>query len=78
MKKNYHLHYYRWLKVFNVSLASERKQRILAKDLVGDNFKVESVPFSFNVDGRVIKEAPFVYVPNLIRKISDVVASHEK
>ncbi len=56
-----------------------RGNRILAKDLVGDNFKVESVPFSFNVDGRgVIKEAPFVYVPILIRKISDVVASHEK
>ena len=51
----------------------------MAKDLVGDNYKVENVPFSFTVDGReVIKEAPFVYVPNLIQKVADVATSHEK
>ena len=63
-----------------MSLASERKQRVLAKKFTGDNFEVESVPFSFKGDSNneVIKEAPFVYVRNLIRKISDVVASHKE
>ena len=69
----------RWLKAFNISLASERKQRVLAKDLVGENYKVESVPFSFTIDSReVIQEAPFVYVPNLIQKLADVDTSHQK
>ena len=33
----------------------------------------EMVPFAFSKDGggEQIREAPFVYVPNLIRKISD-------
>jgi len=78
-KKHNYINYHRWLKTFNVSLASERKKRVLAKNITGDNYEVESVPFTFTVDNaEVIKEAPFVYVQNLIRKLSDVVASHEK
>ena len=51
----------------------------MAKDLVGGNYKVENVPFSFTVDGREeIREAPFVYVSNLIQKVADVFRSHEK
>ena len=51
----------------------------MAKDFAGENYMVENVPFSFNVDSSVvIREAPFVYVPNLIQKLADVVASHEK
>jgi hypothetical protein len=62
-----------------VSLASERKQRVLAKNITGDNYEVESVPFSFTVDGvEVVKEAPFVYTRNLIRQVSDVVTNHQK
>jgi len=56
-----------------VSLASERKQRTLAGEVVGDNITAEMGPFTFPTDGgeEEIWEAPFVYVPNLIVKIAD-------
>ena len=41
----------RWLKTFNISLASERK---LAKDFTGENYKVENMPFSFTVDRKEV------------------------
>ena len=36
--------------------------------------------FSFPTDkgGEVVKEVSFVFIPNLIRKIADVVAEHER
>ncbi|CAI8026821.1 hypothetical protein GBAR_LOCUS15372, partial [Geodia barretti] len=42
----------RWLKMFHISLASERKQRSLAKETVGDNIAAEMVPFTFPAEGR--------------------------
>ena len=46
---------------------------------MGENYEVEKVPFSFTVDSREeIREAPFVYIPNLIRKLADMVASYKK
>ena len=52
----------------------------MAKQIVGDNVAAERGAFSFPSEkgGEVIKKVPFVYVPNLIRKISDVVYEHEK
>ena len=61
----------RWFKAHNVNIASERKQRQLAQQLIGDNVVAEKGAFSF--PGEVIKEVPFVYIPNLIKKIADVV-----
>ena len=59
--------------MFHVSLASERKQRTLAGEAVGDNITAEMGPFTFPTDGggEEIQGAPFVYVPNLITKIAD-------
>lgn len=66
--------------MFHISLASERKQRALAKESIGDNITAELVPFSFPAEGRrvEIKEAPFVYVPNLIARVSDSLNQHLK
>lgn len=51
----------------------------MAKDLVGGNYNVEMAPLSFTSDGREeIREAPLVYIPNLVRKLADVVASYRK
>ena len=52
----------------------------MAKEIVGDNIVAERGAFSFPAEkgGEVVKEVPFVYVPNLIRKIADVVAQHER
>ena len=51
-------------------MGSEVKQRALAKDLVGDNIVAELGAFTFKRDGggEEIREVPFIYVPNLIRK----------
>ena len=67
---------HRWLKIFKITLASERKQRALASAEVGDNLACEMVPFNFPKDGggERICEAPFVFVPNLIRKVSNRLA----
>ena len=64
--------------MFHISLASERKQRSLAKEAVGDNMAAEMVPFTFPAEGRgeEIHEAPFVYVPNLIARVSDTLNQH--
>ena len=66
------------MKTLNVSLASEGKQRALAKTLLDrDNFVVEKGAFSFE-KGKVIKEVPFAYVPNIIAKAADLITAHER
>ena len=71
---------HRWLKTFNVSLASERRQRALASAEVGENLAHEMVPFSFSKEGGGvwIKDVPFVYVPNLIAKVNDRLMSQQR
>jgi len=73
-----HVHAFRWLKVFQVSLASEGKQRTLAAGAVGDNITAEVAPFTFTTaDGRdEIREVPFVYAPNLIARVADTLTHH--
>ena len=70
----------RWFKAHNVHIAGERRQREMVKQIVGDNVAAERGAFSFPSEkgGEVIKKVPFVYVPNLIRKISDIVYEHER
>ena len=74
------MHANRWLNEFQISLASEQSQRQLAKEVIGDNLQAERAPFSFSKDGggEEIREVPFVFVPNLIRKVADVVAHNER
>ena len=63
--------------MFNVSLASERKQRSLSKEAIGDNLAAEMAPFSFTVDNGVeFREVPFVFVPNLIARVTDKLNQH--
>ena len=58
-----------------VRIGSGHWQRMLA---VGDNITTEMVPFTFPTDGGgdEIREAPFVYVPNLIARIADTLTHH--
>ena len=66
--------------MFNVSKASERKQRMLAGATVGDNLMItsEMVPFSFPSEkgGEVFREAPFAFISNLIAKVADKLTQH--
>ena len=61
-------------------MGSEAKQRALAKDLLGDNLIATVGPFTCKSDGggEEIKEVPFGYFPNLIRKVADVIDKHKK
>ena len=70
----------RWLKGLNVTIASEMKQRAMAKTIVGENLKAEKGAFTFSQDkgGEVIREAPFVYCPNLIAKVTDSITHHKR
>lgn len=72
----------RWLKVFNISLASERKQRNLAHETTGDNnLTAEMHPFAFSSSGKgpdEFRETPFVYVPNLVAKVADTLSQHQR
>lgn len=63
-----------------MSLASERSQRIMAKDIIGDNLAVERGAFTFSLDGggEEVRSVPFAYVPNVIAKIADLVAAHQR
>lgn len=53
---------------------------MLVKEVVGENFKAESGAFTFHHKGGIdeIKEVPFVYVPNLIAKVADMIASYQR
>ena len=78
-----HLHwtymYHRWLKVFNVSLASEKRQRVLAQQVAGENLSAEMVPLLFVEDNvETFRETQFVFVPNLIAKLADRLTAHQR
>ena len=66
------------MKLFNVSIASERRQRALAGEVAGENISAEMVPFTFSADrGRAeIREAPFVFVQHLIATVADNITAH--
>lgn len=64
-----------------MSIASEGKQRKLAKDILGDNLVLvaEKGAFTFTVDKKEeIREVPFVYLPNFIAAVADIVAQHDR
>ena len=62
-----------------MAVTSEAKQRIIAKDIVGDNLVAEKGAFTCKAKegGEEIKEVPFVYVPNLVRKAADLIETHQ-
>ena len=52
---------------------------MMANEIVGDNIKAEKGAFTFSHGkGEEIRDAPFVYCPNLISKVSDMVCHHER
>lgn len=66
----------RWLVQWNIKLDSEKKERVLAKELVGPNMDSELVPFTFvsDMDGQVVRKAPMAYVPDLVSKVIQILS----
>ena len=69
----------RWLKELHISVASEARQRQMAKGIVGDNLVAEKGAFTFPLEkgGEEIKEVPFVYSRNLVATVSDTIEKHK-
>lgn len=62
-----------------MSIASEAKLRQLATNIIGENLVAERGCFTFpNDSGEVIRDVPFVYCPNLIAKVADMVEQHKR
>ena len=70
----------RWLRSSGISLSSERKQRILAKEQVGDNLDTEVAPFLFSLTGggEEIRAAAHAFIPNLVEKVIQLLEQNEK
>ena len=64
----------------NIFIASEGKQHSLAKSIVGENLVAEIGAFTKRLDGggEEICEVTFVYIPNLIIKVTDLVEKHRQ
>ena len=71
---------HRWLKSSGVSLSSEKKQRKVANEQVGDNLKAETAPFSFNLTsgGEELRAAAHVFIPNLVQKVVQLLEQNER
>ena len=58
--------------MFNVQMASEAKSRTLSREWVGDDLRVELMPFSFTTSDEKsleVRLAPCAYIDNLVEKI---------
>eukprot|EP00731_Ephydatia_muelleri_P010459 Em0005g1045a len=62
----------RWLAHSGVHLASEKRQRLIAKEVIEDNLEAEIAPFFLSRPSYEdeIRAAAYVYTPNLIQKDS--------
>lgn len=60
--------------MWGVAMASEKKMRVEASELVGDNLCAELAPFSYPYQdgGEIIRDAPYAYIPNLWEKVKDL------
>lgn len=76
LKKSYN----RWLSQWGISLSSEKKQRKVARTLLGDNLEAEAVPLTFSLKkgGEEVRVTPYCYIPDLVRKLTDLLDENEK
>ena len=71
---------HRWLAQSGVHLASEKRQRLVAKEVVGDNLEAEMAPFCYSqpCSEDVIRVAAYAYAPNLIQKVTELLDENER
>lgn len=68
------------MKVWNVSLGTEKKERIRARELIGPNLASESAAFTFSLDGggEELRKAPMAYVPDLPGKVTQLLNQNDR
>lgn len=59
---------------------SEKKQRVRANSLIGDNIEAESIPLTFPLKkgGEEIRAAALCYVPQLLQKVVSLLEENDK
>ena len=69
-----------WLKASNVSLACEERIHHVSKRIMGDNIQGEMAPFSFTLisDEEQLRTSPFVFIPNLIQKVTQLLDENHR
>lgn len=71
----------RWLNQWGLSFSSEKKQRKVAKKLLGDNLEAEGVPLTFplkKTGGEEVRTTAYCYVPDLVGKVTTLIDEKEK
>lgn len=63
-----------------MSLSSEKRQRVVAKKVIGDNLEAEAIPLTFTLKkgGEEIRAAAFCYVPELLDKVVSLLEENMK
>ncbi|KAL5496438.1 hypothetical protein EMCRGX_G012721 [Ephydatia muelleri] len=69
----------RWLAHSGVQLASEKKLRLIAKEMIGENLEAEIAPFCFSRTSceDEIRAAAYAYTPSLIQKVTNLIDENE-
>ena len=70
----------RWLAHSGVQLESEKRQRHIAKDILGENLEAEIAPFCFSRPScdDEIRAAAYAYTPSLIQKVTKLIDENER
>lgn len=71
----------RWLQQWGISLSSEKRQRVVAKTLLGDNLDAEMVPLTHTFKkggGEEVRASVYCYIPNLQKKLFDMIDDKDK
>lgn len=63
-----------------VKIESEKKQRVLSKDLVSTETRAEAAPFTFSLKrgGLEVKATPMAYIPYLPAKVFELLDQHAR
>ena len=70
----------RWLSHSGVQIESEKRQRLIAKDILGENLEAEVAPFCFSRPScdDAIRAAAYAYTPSLIQKVTNLIDENER
>lgn len=68
----------RWYIQWGISVGSEKKQRAVAKTLLGDNLDAEAVPLTFPLKKTEIRATACCFVPDLVTKVLTHIEEKEK
>ena len=70
----------RWFKAHGVVIPSEKRQRHLSEDILGDNLEAEEAPFTITLrhGGEDLRPAPLVFVPDLVTLVFQYLEQNQR